>query len=246
MPEVAKAALPGHLYLVGVGPGAPDLLTLRALNILRGVDVVIAPRSSASEASLVLGIVRPHLSSRQEIIEHVYPMARDRAQTARCWRQMADLCVERLKAGQSVAQVTLGDPLIYSTCNYLLEEFGQRIESSHVHFISGISAMQSAAALLDQTLLIQNDRLMLMSADDLDTVAAALDHCETLVLYKIASRLKPLIELLHQRGLLERAQLVSHAEQAGEQIFRSLDALTDERLGYMSVLIVRIGHRSWS
>ena len=109
------AAQPGHLYLVGVGPGAPDLLTLRAVNILGGVDVVVAPRSSTSESSLALDIVSPHLRG-QEIVEHVYPMARDQERTSRCWAQMADLCVERLQRGQSMAHITLGDPLIYSTC----------------------------------------------------------------------------------------------------------------------------------
>jgi precorrin-2/cobalt-factor-2 C20-methyltransferase len=242
--EATKTALPGHLYLVGVGPGAPDLLTLRALKILESVDLIIAPRSSASEASLVLGIVRPHLR-HQEVIEHIYPMARDREQTARSWRRMADLCVERLRTGQSVAHVTLGDPLIYSTCTYLMEEIGERIEPSQIHFVSGISAMQAAAALLDQTLLTQNDRLMLMPADDMDAVAAALDQCETLVLYKIAHRLDTVIELLRQRDLLQDARLVSHAEQPGERIIRALDEIEGGRLGYMSVLIVRIGHRDW-
>jgi precorrin-2/cobalt-factor-2 C20-methyltransferase len=235
---------PGHLYLVGVGPGAPDLLTLRAVNIIGGVDVVVAPRSSASGSSLALDVVRPHLRE-QEVIEHVYPMARDQEQTSRCWAQMADLCVERLHAGQSVAHITLGDPLIYSTCVYLLQEIGDRVSPSNIHLVSGISAMQGAAARLNCMLLTQNDRLILLPADDLAAVADALDHCETLVIYKIANRIAAVMALLRSRDLLSSASLVCYAEQSGEQIYRTLDGVHDERLGYMSIMIVRVGHRSW-
>jgi precorrin-2/cobalt-factor-2 C20-methyltransferase len=237
-------AQPGHLYLVGVGPGAPDLLTLRAVNILGGVDIVVAPRSSTSESSLALDIVRPHLRG-QEVVEHVYPMARDQEKTSRCWAQIADLCVERLQRGQSMAHITLGDPLIYSTCAYLLQEIGERVAPSNIHLISGISAMQGAAARLNCMLLTQNDRLTLLPADDLAAVAEALEHCETLVIYKIANRIATVMDLLRSRGLLSSASLVCYAEQPGEQIFRTLDEVHDERLGYMSIMIVRVGHRSW-
>jgi precorrin-2/cobalt-factor-2 C20-methyltransferase len=116
------------LYLIGVGPGAADLLTLRAVNVLRSVDVIIAPRSSATRESLALNVVRPYLAA-QEVVEHIYPMERDAEQTARCWKQMADLAVARLLQGKSVAHITIGDPLIYSTCAYLLEQIGDRTRS---------------------------------------------------------------------------------------------------------------------
>ncbi len=244
MSSHVSIAQPGHLYFVGVGPGAPDLLTLRAINILNSADVIVAPRSSASESSLALDIVRPHLRG-QEVIEHIYPMARNVERTSQSWAQMASLCVERLGCGESVAQITLGDPLIYSTCFYLLQEIGDRVPSSNLHFISGISAMQSTAACLHQTLLTQNDRLMLLPADDLEAIAEALDHCETLVIYKIGNRIDAVIDLLRRRELLTNTSLVCYAEQPGEQVFHSLEEISDGRIGYMSVMIVRIGHRGW-
>jgi precorrin-2/cobalt-factor-2 C20-methyltransferase len=243
MADFTKAQ-PGHLYLIGVGPGASDLLTLRAVNILAGVDVIIAPRSSISSESLALNVVRPHLRE-QEVVEHIYPMERDNDQTARCWAQMADLSVARLAQGQSVAHITIGDPLVYSTGAYLLEQIGERVPEEKIHIISGISAWQAASSLIGETMLTQNDRLMLLPADNLEAVESALIGCETLVIYKIGRRIQPLLELLRKHNLTQNARLVCYAEQSNEQVFRNLDELHGERLGYMSTMIVHIGHRSW-
>jgi precorrin-2/cobalt-factor-2 C20-methyltransferase len=237
-------ALSGHLYLIGVGPGAPDLLTLRAVNILASVDVIIAPRSSASSESLALNVVRPHLRS-QEVIEHIYPMERDNDQTARCWAQMADLSVERTNKDQSVAHITIGDPLIYSTGAYLVEQIGDRIPAEKMHVLSGISALQAVSALIGEPLLTQNDRLLLLPADNLDAVELALGQCETLVIYKIGARIEPLVNLLRRHGLVKGARLVCYAEQKREQVFIDLDQAHGERLGYMSTMIVHIGNRPW-
>jgi len=238
-------ALPGHFYSVGVGPGSPDLLTLRAVNILSNVNVIIAPRSSASNESLALSVVRAHLRD-QEIVEHVYPMAREADQTAQCWKQMADLAAERANDGQSVAHITIGDPLIYSTCAYLQQQLGDRISRERIHVISGISAMQAAAALIGEPLLIQNDRLMLLPADELSAVESALGYCETLVIYKIGARAQSLVELLRRHQLSNNARLVCYAEEEREQVFLDLDDLEGERLGYMSTMIVHVGRRAWS
>jgi precorrin-2/cobalt-factor-2 C20-methyltransferase len=93
--------------------------------------------------------------------------------------------------------------------------------------------------------MTQNDRLLLLPADNLEGVEAALDRCETLVIYKIGARIEPLIELLRRHGLVNKARLVCYAEQAREQVFVDLEKAHGERLGYMSTMIVHIGHRSW-
>jgi precorrin-2/cobalt-factor-2 C20-methyltransferase len=238
-------AQPGHLYIVGVGPGAEDLLTVRAINILSTVDVIIAPRSSKSSESLAIRVVRPYLRG-QELVEHVYPMERDSLQTARCWAQMADLAVERLAQGQSVAHITIGDPLIYSTCAYLLEQISGRLPADKIHVVSGISALQAASAVLGESLLTQNDRLTLLPADDLAAVESALGSCETLVIYKIGERAEAVVEMLRLHGLARNARLVCYAEQEREQVFSNLDDLHGTRLGYMSTMIVHVGRKSWS
>jgi precorrin-2/cobalt-factor-2 C20-methyltransferase len=244
MTDFTKAQA-GHLYIVGVGPGAADLLTIRAINILSTVDVIIAPRSSLSAESLAVSVVRPYLRG-QELVEHIYPMERDPLQTAQCWAQMADLAVQRLAQGLSVAHITIGDPLLYSTCAYLLEQISGRVPTENIHVVSGISALQAASAVIGESLLTQNDRLMLLPADDLAAVESALGCCETLVIYKIGERAQAVIEMIRRHGLAQNARLVCYAEQEREQIFTTLDDFNGNRLGYMSTMIVHVGHKSWS
>jgi len=242
-----ERALPGHLYAVGVGPGAPDLLTLRAVRLIQTADVLIAPRSSSAEQSTALAIVRPYLAG-QEVIEHTYPMQRDAAKTRACWQGLAGLVRERLAAGQSVVHLTLGDPMLYSTVAYLLEAMRSSLPGERIHVVPGISAMQATATRFLDPLAIQDDRVMLMPATDLEEVERALGHCETLVLYKVGSRLSALAEVLERHSLGHAVHVACQVEQPGKEVlFASLDeALKAEAPGYLSTVIVHLGRREWS
>lgn len=234
----------GHFYAVGVGPGARDLLTLRAAQLIEGCDVLIAPRSERSEASLALGIVKDHLRD-SEVLEFAYPMNRDAERTRISWAEVADWAATRLADDKSVVQITLGDPLIYSTSSYLLEALRARVAGDRLHVVPGISAMQAMASAFGEDLALQEDRLTLMPATDLEAVAEALDQCETLVLYKVADRLDPLIALLEARGLLGQARLAFAVEQDRQRLIADLREAKGTRLGYMSVVVVRTGRKGW-
>jgi precorrin-2/cobalt-factor-2 C20-methyltransferase len=235
----------GHFYAVGIGPGAPDLITLRAARILEAADALVAPRSERSGESLALRIAAAHVHG-QEVLVHAYPMNRDQASTRASWAQVADWVAMRMEAGQAVAQLTLGDPLLYSTSAYLLECLLERVPAERLHVVPGISAMQAAAAAFGAPLTVQEDRLTLMPATDLAAVARALDGCETLVLYKVGGQLPALRALLAERGLLDQARLGCAVEQAGREVlYRDLGEPVDAALGYLSVVLVRCGHRPW-
>jgi precorrin-2/cobalt-factor-2 C20-methyltransferase len=241
-----KNCQPGHFYAVGVGPGSPDLITLRAANLIQSADTVIVPRSELAGESLALVTIRD-LIGEQEVIEHVYPMKRDSTQTRACWAEVAAEVASRASAGLSVVQVTIGDPMIYSTSSYLIESLTDLLPSGHIHVVPGISAFQATAALLVEPLTLQEDRLTMMPATDMVAIAHALKHCETLVLYKVGPRLRQLAALLEEHRLLDQARLACYVEQNGrEAIFRNFrEALTDDSHGYMSTVIVRVGSRSW-
>lgn len=240
-----ERAQPGHFYAVGVGPGCPDLLTLRAWNIICTVDCVAAPRSEQSSESLALQVVRDAPGDR-EVIEHVYPMERDEEKTEASWSAVAAAVAERCRAGQSVAHLTIGDPLLYSTACYLLPQMAERLPADRIHVVPGVSAFQAAAAVAGQPLALQNDRLTLLPAANLADVERALDHSETVVVYKIGPRARALADLLKRRGLASRACMVCYAEQDGkEKVILGLDELPEGRLGYMSTVIVPVGRRGW-
>ncbi len=241
----AQHALPGHFYAVGVGPGAPDLLTVRALNLVREADMIVAPRSRMAQSSLALNVIRDYLDEqRQEIVEHVYAMVRDEERTMESWGAVAERIESACGAGRSVVQVTLGDPLVYSTSAYLLRILAERMPPDRLHLVAGITAMQAGASLLGKILTSQEDRLMIMPATDIAAVECAMQACETLVLYKCGKMIEELIELFTRHGLLDRVSLVSYAEQGDKQFIST--HLPDARdQGYMATIIVELGRRTW-
>lgn len=242
-----ERALPGHFYAVGVGPGAPDLLTCRAVRLVETADVVIAPRSSVAESSMALDTVRHLLTGRQEVLDHQYAMKRNEDATAANWLPVAELAIQRCQAGQSVVQITLGDPLIYSTSAYLLPPVLDRLGADCVHVVPGISAFQVAGSLFAEPLVIQEDRLMLMPATDLAAVERALGECETLVLYKCAKVMAPLAELLEKHGLAGKARMVCYAGQGDRQtVHDNLAVAAGRKHGYLATVIISLGRKTWN
>ncbi|MHC4404719.1 MAG: precorrin-2 C(20)-methyltransferase [Planctomycetota bacterium] len=238
-------AKPGHFYAVGVGPGAPDLVTFRAASLIQSADVIIAPRSRVSEESLALVTVRG-LIQEQEIVEHVYAMTRDLDETIARWTEMAKLVSRRCLDGQSVVQITIGDPMIYSTSHYLLALVKETLPARRIHVVPGISAFQSVASRFGESLSIQEDRMMLMPATDLDRVEDALSRCETLVLYKVGKHIDEIADLLERKGMLGRARLVCNSEQEGKEfVTTDLRSAAGGCHGYMATVILHIDRKRW-
>lgn len=235
----------GHGYIVGAGAGAADLLTVRAVRLIESADMILLPRAEGAEGSLARAIVEPYLVD-QEVAEIVYPMRRDAEATRAVWDGAAGRMAEACGAGRAVVQVTLGDPLLYSTGAYLLEALLGRMPGERVHLVPGISAMQAAAARFHEPLTLQEDRLLLMPATDPGAVEDALGQCETLVLYKVAGRWAALREVLQRHGLLGRTRIVCAAEQGGrERVIPDAACVEDEMTGYMTTVIVHVGRRGW-
>jgi precorrin-2/cobalt-factor-2 C20-methyltransferase len=236
---------PGHFYAVGIGPGSPDLLTLRAAHLVEQCDTVISPQAQGSAKSLALEAVRPFLD-KQEIIVNNYPMVRNEQKTRKRWQLFAEDVAKRCVAGESVVQITLGDPLIFATSSYLLQSLAELMPTANIHVVPGISAFQTAASRLAETLTLQEDRLTLMSATDLDAVEKALGQCETLVLYKAGTCIEALMELLRRHNLLDRARLVSCCEQGDHELLvDDLSCWQVQPLNYMTTMIIKISSRFW-
>lgn len=239
------AALSGHFYAVGIGPGAADLLTVRAVNLIKSADVIIAPRSEVSSSSLALNTIKDYLQDGQDVLEREYPMKRDSSATSAFWGSVAREVEDFSRVGRSVVQITLGDPLIYSTSSYLLDALVGSIDESRIHIIPGVSSLQASAAKFSEVLTIQEDRMTLMTATDLDEVGKALDCCETLVLYKAGKKLDQLRELLADRGMLENARAAFYVEQEDEAIWHNMAEEFDYDGRYMTTVIIQKSRRKW-
>jgi precorrin-2/cobalt-factor-2 C20-methyltransferase len=228
------------LYGVGVGPGAPDLLTLRAAALLREVPVLAAPRRSAEDGSLALRIAREAVGevAGQETLLLTFPMSRD-PEIRRAAREAAARAVgDRLRAGRSVAFVTEGDPLFYSTFLDLLAEAPRAFPEFPVKVVPGVSSITAVAAAACVPLADGDGRLAVVPAPRaLAELGRLAREFETVLLLKAGGVLPELCEALAREGLLGRAVLVSGASTAEEQVARDLSSV-EGRAGYFSTVIL--------
>ncbi|HEY3140755.1 MAG TPA: precorrin-2 C(20)-methyltransferase [Acidimicrobiales bacterium] len=234
---VAEAPQPGRLVGVGVGPGDPDLLTVRALTALRRADRVVAPATAPDAVGRAETIVRqaaPDIRiERAPFVMHPDPKAR-----AEAMEKIAIDVAAHLDAGEEVAFITLGDPLMYSTFSALADAVRQRRPESVVDVVPGIMAFQSLAARTGTTLVDERQRLSVRTALDDDDLADELaDPTRTVILYKGGRRLPELAEAARASGRLDGAVAGELLGMTGERIGPLAD-LADGPASYLATVIV--------
>lgn len=228
----------GTLYGVGVGPGDPELITLKAIKTIEACQVVVAPRARAG-SSLALDIVRASVDlTCHEVIEAPFAMAgEDDARDARR-ADAAALVASRLERGLDVAMPTLGDPSIYSTFQRIAAAV--RGAGFAVHQVPGVPSFCAVAAALDADLTPDPALpVHIVPALCRDSLREATGLSGTVVLMKAGGETEGLADALREAGMVERAQLVSDCGRPGELVLRGLDAPeAPERLGYFTTAVV--------
>jgi len=229
------------LYAVGVGPGDPELITRKAERILRAAPVICAPTGAAEAASYALAIVEPFLDrSRQEVLTRVFPMSKDESELLPFWEETAAEIAGRLRAGQDVAFITIGDPFLYSTFLYLYRIFRERYPELRIEVVPGISSIGAAAAAAGVPLGIAADRIAILPATyEEGGVRQTLLDYDTVILMKVHRVFDRLYGLLCELGLEKSAVFVRRVGSVEEEVVTDLAALVGKKLDYLSLLIVR-------
>jgi len=230
----------GRLYGVGVGPGDPELLTLKAKRILQQVPIVCVPQAETSRESYALNIVREFLDlEKQEILRIPFPTDDEEA-AGDVWRKAAETLAVRLYAGQDVAFITEGDPMLYSTFSYVLESIRANHSEIPVEIVPGVSSVMAAAASAVAPLVTHGQRLAILPAVyGIDDLRQAIASYDTIVLMKVNRTLLDALVNLEKLGLAGKAIYVRRASTAREQVVRDLQQLSEENLDYFSLLIIR-------
>lgn len=220
----------GKLFGVSVGPGDPELLTLKALRVLQEVDVIAYPCTERG-ASTALDIVAEHVVDKPQL-KCLMPMTRDKGVLAQAHARAADGICARLAEGLNVAYLCLGDVSVYASFGYLRDEVGRR--GYQTESIPGVTSFCVAEARLQQPLCEDDGRLLVASArdEDLDEV---LDFPATKVLMKPGRSLQTLRDALESRGALDAARTVTRCGYADEQVREGVPA---DANGYFSLVIV--------
>lgn len=226
----------GIAYGVGVGPGDPELMSLKAVRLIRENDVIAVPGKIATEAVAyrIAAAVVPELAEK-ELVPIYMPMVKDRARIEAEHEKGAKLLERYLDQGKNVVYLTLGDPTVYCTFSYLqhiLERDGYRVE-----LVPAVPSFCAAAARLNLPLAEWDEPLHIVPA--VHKTSEPLNQPGTYVLMKSASHMAEVKELLRHSG--RDVQAVENCSMETEKVYRSVEEIPDDA-GYFSLIIAKERH----
>jgi precorrin-2/cobalt-factor-2 C20-methyltransferase len=232
----------GTLYGLGIGPGDPELVTLKALRLLKAVPVVVYPAPEEGD-SLARGIVAEHLPGGQTEIALRMPMVAARFPAQEVYDRGAEEIGGHLAAGRDVAALCEGDPFFYGSFMYL---FGRVAERFPVEVVPGVSSLTACAAVLGAPLAARNDVLTVIPAPLEDHVLAALlRDAEAAAIIKVGRHLPRVRKVLRLLGLLDRARYVERATMAEQRIL-ALAGVDGASAPYFSMILVHRRGEAWA
>ncbi|MFZ5643976.1 MAG: precorrin-2 C(20)-methyltransferase [Bacillota bacterium] len=230
----------GKFYGLGVGPGDPELVTIKALRILKEVDTICVPRSSSDRESLALQVVKGLVDREYQQLDLSFPMSRDRAVLETSWAAAGEAVAERVAKGERVAFLTIGDPMFYSTYGYVLGYLKNLYPDIKCETVPGVMAMSACSSLAGIPLTEAEESLVVLpAAYGLSELEDALDRFDNVVLMKVNRRIDEVLSVLDKRGIKDRALYFSRCGYENQYFTSDLESLAGKSLDYMSLLIIK-------
>ncbi|NCJ05093.1 precorrin-2 C(20)-methyltransferase [Synechococcales cyanobacterium C] len=223
----------GKLYGLGIGPGDPELLTLKAHRILTQVPVIAYPTLENGKA-LARAIVASYIRPSQIEIPMPLPFSVERSSQP-YYDIGAEKIAAHLSAGRDVAVLCEGEPMLYGTFMYLFNRLADRFDTE---VIPGISSTLASAAMLGAPITYRNDVLSIMPATlDADTLRARLTGIDAAVIIKLGRHFAKVRDILAELGLLERALYIERATQPNQRIV-PITTVDPTEVPYWSLILI--------
>ena len=236
-----SGALSGTLYGIGVGPGDPELLTLKAHRILTACPVIAYPAPDNAE-SFARSIVAAHIRTEQVEIPIVIPMRTERFPAKEVYDRAAADIGAHLAAGRDVCVLCEGDPFFYGSFMYLFE----RLADEHrIEIVPGVSSLMASAAALGRPIAARNDRLTVLPAPLGDgDLLAAIEASDAIAIMKVGRHLSRVRALIEQAGLLASAGYLERIGLANQRVL-PLGDMVEETAPYFSMILIYKGAEDW-
>ena len=230
----------GTLYGIGVGPGDPDLITLKSVKILNRVQVVFAASSTKNSHSLAVNIAKPHIPETTPIKMLSFPMTKDEKETRRSWAENSGIIINELIQGKDAAFITVGDSMTYSTFGYILKHIKASAPYVTIESIPGITSYQAAAARLNTPLVEGEESLLVTSGvKGGDRLRQFSVKPENVVLMKAYRNVKDIICAVDESGLFQDCVGISKCGLPGEEIVTDLKEFAVKPPNYWTLIIAK-------
>jgi precorrin-2/cobalt-factor-2 C20-methyltransferase len=231
----------GTLHLVGVGPGDPELMTLRAVRVLRSVHVIAYP-STGEEAAFARQIADRYILPGAILLPVTIPMTVERGPAQAAYDGAAETILMHLRANRDAAWLCEGDPLFYGSAMYVLSRLAGQ---AAVEVVPGITSLTAAAAAIGRPLAARNEILKVLPAPLPDeTLRAELHAAPAAAIIKVGRHFDRIRDLLAETGHAANAVVVEHATTARQRITPLAGFGYGERPYFSTILCYR-GQEAW-
>jgi precorrin-2/cobalt-factor-2 C20-methyltransferase len=238
--------MPG-LIGIGVGPGDPDLLTVKAVKSIQNADIIMCPASKEERPSIALSVVESIIdkSKNQEIIKLIFPMTKDKDILNATWKKNAKIMAQTVLSGKNVVYLTVGDPYLYSTWIYMHKDLTENYPEMNISVIPGIVSMFTFASKVGVSIAEGAEKVAIIpSCYDLSSVKEIAKNSESMIFLKDGRYFDQVIDVLKESGFPDDS-IFAIGQDLGtdHEIIRklTLGEVNDETLTtkYFSILVVK-------
>ncbi len=232
---------------IGVGPGDPDLLTVKAVKAIQNADIIMCPASKEDRPSIALSVVSSLIdkSKNQEIVKLIFPMTKDKDVLEQTWKKNAKIMAEKVLLGKNVVYLTVGDPYLYSTWIYMYKDLKENYPEMDISVIPGIVSMFTFASKVGISIAEGAEKVAIIpSCYDLSSVKEIAKYSETMVFLKDGRYFDQVIKVLKESGFPDDSIFAIGQDLGTEnEIIRklTLGEVNDKTLTtkYFSILVVK-------
>jgi precorrin-2/cobalt-factor-2 C20-methyltransferase len=218
------------LSCVGCGPGDPELLTIKAIRLIKNAEVVFAPTSKEGKPSIALSIVQKYVNSSTKTVNLIFPMLKDKEALKDYWKGNTEKIANEVRAGKKVIYLTVGDPSIYSTWIYVYRELRRDHKDIEIDIIPGITSIFAFAAEAKIALVEGDETLAIVPACyDMDRVRRTSNVCDTVIFLKDGRHFDDVIDILSDAGFVEDSMVAIAQDVAVKGEIMKMSRLGDLR-----------------
>lgn len=232
---------------IGVGPGDPELLTIKAVKAIQNADIIMCPASKEDRPSIALSVVSSLIdkSKNQEIMKIIFPMTKDKDVLEQTWRRNAKIIADKVLSGKNVVYLTVGDPYLYSTWIYMHKDLEENYPEMEISVIPGIVSMFTFASKVGISIAEGAEKVAIIpSCYDLSSVKEIAKNSETMVFLKDGRYFDQVVNVLRESGFPDNSIFAIGQDLGTEnEIIRklTLGEVNDGTLTtkYFSILVVK-------